>query len=295
MTTSPSTPIRPQFRVIDGVSVRFAESEGHSDHALLLSPWPESLFAFEPVWAQLANHAHLVAIDLPGFGHSERRDDLLSPRAMGGFVIRVADAFGLENPHVVGPDVGTAAALFAAALYPRRLRSLVVGSGGAAVPLQLGAPLRNWVEDPDLEPYRTADPRKIVAAAINTIQGHAVPGPIREDYLSSYDGDRFAESMRYVRSYPTELPILRDLLPGVQTPVQLIAGARDTAVPPVNAEFLYQRLPHSKLDTIDAGHFTWEEASDTYGALVTSWWAGGYAAAGTPTADRVQVPQPRER
>jgi pimeloyl-ACP methyl ester carboxylesterase len=61
----------------------------------LLSPRPESLLAFEPMWARLAEHAHLVAIDLPGFGHSQRRDALLSPRAMGEFIIRAADAFGL--------------------------------------------------------------------------------------------------------------------------------------------------------------------------------------------------------
>ena len=49
-----------------------------------------------------------------------------------------------------GPDTGTAAALFAAAAHPGRLRSLVVGSGAAAVPLQLGGLLKDWVETPDL-------------------------------------------------------------------------------------------------------------------------------------------------
>ena len=87
--------------------------------------------------------------------------------------------------------------------------------------------------------------------------------------------------MRYVRTYPTELPALRDLLLEIQTPVQIIAGARDPAVPPVNAEFLHERLPNSKLDVIDAGHFTWEEAADDYAALVTSWWDGGYATSGS--------------
>ena len=83
--------------------------------------------------------------------------------------------------------------------------------------------------------------------------------------------------MRYVRTYPTELAVLRALLPEIQTPVQIIAGARDAAVPPVNAEFLHERLPNSKLDIVDAGHFTWEEAADEYAALVNSWWSGGYA------------------
>jgi pimeloyl-ACP methyl ester carboxylesterase len=268
-----------QFRIIDGLSIRFAESEQRDDHALLLSPWPESLLAFHPTWARLAEYAHLVAIDLPGFGHSQRRDALLAPRAMGEFVIRVADAFGLENPHVVGPDIGTGASLFAAALNHGRLRSLVVGSGGAAFPLELGSVLKDWVEAPDLDGYRNADPRQIVAGALTGIERYALPDFVREDYLSSYEGDRFVESMSYVRTYPTELPVLRDLLPEIHTPVQIIAGARDPAVPPVNAEFLHERLPASRLDVIDAGHFTWEDGADDYAALVTSWWSGGFATA----------------
>jgi pimeloyl-ACP methyl ester carboxylesterase len=279
-----NTPIQMQFRIIDGLSARFAQSGDRDDHALLLSPWPESLLAFEPTWTRLAAHTHLVAIDLPGFGHSQRRDALLSPRAMGEFIIRAADAFGLENPHVVGPDIGTAASLFAAAAHPGRLRSLVVGSGGAAVPLQLGSVLKDWVDAPSLDRFRSTDPRLIVAGALADIERYTLPDPVREDYLSSYDGDRMAESMRYVRAYPAELPVLRDLLPQIQAPVQIIAGRHDPAVPPVNAEFLHQRLPHSKLDLLDAGHFTWEDAADEYAALVTSWWSGGYAATGSAAA-----------
>jgi pimeloyl-ACP methyl ester carboxylesterase len=102
-----STPIEVRFRTIDGLTIRFAESEQRDDHALLLSPWPESLLAFEQMWARLAEHTHLVAIDLPGFGHSERRDVLPSPRAMGEFVVRAADSFGLESRT---PSVPTSAA-----------------------------------------------------------------------------------------------------------------------------------------------------------------------------------------
>ena len=221
-------------------------------------------------WLRLAEHTHLVAIDLPGFGHSQRRDELLSPRAMGEFVIRIADAFGLEQPHVVGPDVGTCASLFAAASHPGRLRSLVVGSGGS-------------VASPDLE-NGGIDPRQIVAGALTGIERYALPDSVREDYLSSYEGDRFVGSMRYVRSYPTELPVLRDLLSKIETPVQIIAGARDPAVPPVTAEFLNERLPNSRLDLVDAGHFTWEDAADEYAELVTSWWGAGYATTGSAGA-----------
>jgi pimeloyl-ACP methyl ester carboxylesterase len=289
VTTWLNTAFEMQFRVIDGLTVRYAQGESHDNHALLLSPWPESLLAFEPVWSRLAEHTRLVAIDLPGFGHSQRRDSLMSPRTMGDFVIRAADAFGLEHPHVVGPDIGTGAALFAAARYPGRLRSLIVGSAGAAVPLQLGGMLKDWVEAPDLDRFRQADPGQLVAGALRGIQRYVLPDSVRADYLFSYQGDRFAESMRYVRSYPADLPVLRDLLPQIRTPVQIIAGTRDKTVPPVNAEFLHDRLPNSRLDMIDAGHFTWEDAPEEYAALVRSWWDGGYAATGAAEQDHEDI------
>jgi len=136
------------------------------------------------------------------------------------------------------------------------------------------------VEAPGLDEFRRADPRQLVAAALNGISRYALPDFVRDDYLRAYQGDRMAESMRYLRAYPAELPVLCGLLPQIDTPVQIIAGARDTAVPPVNGEFLHQRLPRSRLDVIDAGHFTWEDAAAEYAALVTSWWCGGYAASG---------------
>ena len=72
MTNSTNSPIKTQIRNIDGLAIRYTESERRDVSAILLSPWPESLFTFEQMWQRLAKHAHLVAIDLPGFGHSER-------------------------------------------------------------------------------------------------------------------------------------------------------------------------------------------------------------------------------
>jgi len=276
MATSVSQSIRPQTRTIDGLSIRFAESEERDDHALLLSPWPESLYCYEPTWSRLAEHTHLVAIDLPGFGQSERRNDLMSPRAMGEFVVQAADEFGLDQPHLVGPDVGTGASLFAAALHPGRFKSLVVGTGGTAVPLQLGDPLKEWVEAPSLEPYRKIDGREVVKFAMTTLERYTPTAGAREDYLASYAGERFAESMRYVQTYPRELPVLGALLPTIQTPVLVFAGQRDVVVPPVNAEYVHRRLPKSKLNIMDSGHWAWEDAADDFAAMVTSWWSGGY-------------------
>jgi hypothetical protein len=188
--------MQPGFRTVEGVQVRYAETTGRAEPSILLtSPWPESVYAFAPIWSSLAQIARLVAVDLPGFGGSERRNDLLSPSAMGEFLARLAAEWGLAS-------------------YVHR--------------------------------FRTIDPRVIVCAALEPIEGYRPPPEVREDYLGSYAGDRFAGSMCYARADPDELPRLADELPR-----------------------LAERLP--EIDT---------PVADEYASVIADWFASGYCEAG---------------
>src|ERR1700748_605857 len=99
MSESANTQIVPRVRKADRLTIRYADSEEAGDETVLLvNPWPESLFAWESIWSRLAQTARLVAIDLPGFGQSEGRADLFSPRAMGSFLLRLVSEWGLGRP-----------------------------------------------------------------------------------------------------------------------------------------------------------------------------------------------------
>jgi hypothetical protein len=51
-------PISTHFRVWDGVRVRFADCKADSGvTVLLLSPWPESLWAFRRIWDRVVASA----------------------------------------------------------------------------------------------------------------------------------------------------------------------------------------------------------------------------------------------
>jgi pimeloyl-ACP methyl ester carboxylesterase len=165
--------------------------------------------------------------------------------------------------------------LFAAASQPGRLRSIVIGGGTAAIPLELGAELADIVNARDLEQLSGINPRDVVNSIL-VYHKRQLPDYVLEDFLSAYDGERLAESVQFVRSYPTELPVLADLLAQIDAPVQIIQGNRDTGVLPSNAQYLRDRLPHSKLDVLDAQHFVWADRADDYAALVVNWWNGGY-------------------
>src|SRR5215469_7556839 len=51
--------IHPKTITVDGLSVRYAEGGQDGPDAILMSPWPESIYAFEPAWPHLAAAAHL--------------------------------------------------------------------------------------------------------------------------------------------------------------------------------------------------------------------------------------------
>jgi len=146
--------------LVDGLRIRYADS-GTADGPVILctSPWPESLFAFRRVWPSLARTGRLVAVDLPGFGHSQGRADVLTPSAMGDFLGRFITELGLGTPHLVAPDVGASAALFLAARHPDAMRSLVAGGGGAAYPLDVTGTLADIIAAPGIEVFEDQDIR----------------------------------------------------------------------------------------------------------------------------------------
>jgi pimeloyl-ACP methyl ester carboxylesterase len=271
-----------RFKTIDGLKIRYATSqrlerrERDAVPILLLSPWPESIYAFLPTWETFAALGPLVAVDLPGFGLSQSRPDVMAPEAMGEFILKIVDAFELDQPHAIGPDVGTPALLFAAANHPGIFRSLVIGSG-ATDHQHIGGILDELVNAPSLEPFKNLTGEQFVRGALENQTAYNLPDYALSDYLAAYEGDRFFESVRFVRDYPRALPRLASRLGTIQVPCQIIVGRHDPFVPVSNAEGLHKGLPKSKLDILECGHFAWEDGAAEYNKLVSEWIKGGFA------------------
>jgi pimeloyl-ACP methyl ester carboxylesterase len=273
-----ASPLTTYFRVCDGVRVRYTDNKADSDTVvLMLAPWPESLWAFRRIWDRVTALGRVVALDMPGFGHSDQhRPELIAPEASGEFLTRLIAEWGLGAPHIVGPDVGTPAALFLAAKTPERVTSLTLGGGAVLFPVDAGGALKQIIEAPSLDVLRQSDARATISAAVQTSAPSDSEPEVHEDYVSAYDLGRFAESARFVRHYPEQNRVLRDLLPSITTPAQVVAGANDPLVPWSNNQYLADVLPNSEIHPLDATHYAWEEASEEYGRLVADWVSGGY-------------------
>lgn len=269
--------LSPQFVTYERLRIRYAVSPKHgAESVIMFSPWPESIYAFAAIWPDLAMDFSLVAVDLPGFGQSEGRPELMAPHAMAEFAVGIAAELGLDHPHAVGPDVGTGALLFAAARHPGAFRSVVVGAGAATFPLRVDGLLKTFIDAASIDDFAGADPAEVIRSAVGAIRNYDVPDAVRDDYVQSYSGRRFLDSIAYVRNYPMDLAALAPALPYLSTPVQIIVGRDDPYGLAADAELLHEQLPHSRLVVFDCGHNAWEEDAARYCRVVTAWVSGGF-------------------
>ena len=266
-------PFDVAWRTIDGLKIRYARSGQGAEKVVLFNPWPESIFAFAPVWTGLTKQFEVLAIDLPGFGRSEARDDLFAPGKMGEFIAKAIETFGLTSVHAVGLDVGTPSVLFASLAKPSLFRSLVVGAGAATYPLVAEGILKSLIESPPATPFDAAE---VITGFIASIRGYAVPAFVRDDYLASYEGDRLTRSAALVRAYPKDLASLASRLASIKVPTTIVVGRNDPYNLVRDAELLRQQLPHARLDVLEAGHCVWEERAQEFESIVTQWVGGAF-------------------
>lgn len=109
------------------------EQAGKGEPVILLHGFGASTYSWRNVMPALAARFHVIAIDLNGFGYTQR------PRAFESYtregqedlVLRVMDALGIESSHLMGHSYGGGLSLFIASRHPERVRSLVLVDSSA--------------------------------------------------------------------------------------------------------------------------------------------------------------------
>ena len=227
-----------------------------------------------------ASGRRAFAVDLPGFGESERPkhvryfgpDDAFYPR----FMVGVLDALDLRSAHVVGNSMGGAVAYMLAVSAPERTRSLVLAAAGG-----LGTDIALFLRAATL-------PGTIALAKVFGRPAHG------RDVLRScfYDPSRipaqlFVESERYgFASYPEFVRALRSgvTLRGVRPelrrawieratayrgPVLVVWGREDAVLPLRHVNDLREIFPDARLQVIErCGHMPMVERPDEFLAAV---------------------------
>ena len=99
---------------------------GEGDHLLLLHMNPRSSDEFRELMPIFAQKRHVIAIDLMGFGDSDKPPRMYSVADYAKTVITLLDELNIKKISILGNHTGAFVAGEVAAAYPERLEKLVL-------------------------------------------------------------------------------------------------------------------------------------------------------------------------
>ncbi|MFK0170528.1 alpha/beta fold hydrolase [Streptomyces sp. NPDC090306] len=115
----------------DGVRLHAVEG-GRPDRpaVVLLAGFPQTWWAWRKVMPALADQFHVIAVDLPGQGHSARPDISYDTHTAAAHVHAAVTALGVPKYWLAAHDIGAWVAFSLALKYPSRLHGLALLDAG---------------------------------------------------------------------------------------------------------------------------------------------------------------------
>jgi pimeloyl-ACP methyl ester carboxylesterase len=119
----------PRSSAVDGFELAY-DRAGSGPPVVLLHGWPGDRSDFRRVVPLLTPAAEVVAVDLRGFGESDKHrrppQDSYSAAAQARSVAALIGELGLNRPVVAGYDIGSRIAQTIARIFPERARAIVI-------------------------------------------------------------------------------------------------------------------------------------------------------------------------
>jgi pimeloyl-ACP methyl ester carboxylesterase len=127
---------------LSGETLHYADFGGEGPTLVLVHGLGGSYTSWLAVAALLARRARVVAVDLPGFGHSARSARGTTLSVMGDALARFIDAMSSEPVHLVGNSMGGALSILEGHARPQRIASALLVN--PALPAPLGMHVDPW-------------------------------------------------------------------------------------------------------------------------------------------------------
>ncbi len=262
-TNGQRQPGRLRFHTVATRRARLSVLEaGTGPPALALHGLGGTKGSFLPTVAGLAGRFRVIAVDLPGFGDSDKPIGAsYDARFFARAVIDLLDALELERVHVIGNSLGGRIALEVGLQDPDRVGRLVLLAPSLAWRTDRPwAPLLRVVR-PELGLFQLA-PRPVVKAIVHRLIPNADEGwtaagvdEFLRAYLTPAGRAAFYAAARHVYlEEPHGEEGFWPRLAGLRPESLFVWGARDKLVPIAFARHVADTLPRARHLELDCGH-----------------------------------------
>lgn len=255
---------------VDGIQVGYLK-KGTGPPLLLLHGLMCTSFFFRPILERLAKDFTVYAVDIIGFGRSDKRPTLdYTKRHMAEVARNFMLTQGIEQFAVIGHSMGGEVALNMACYFPQNVQRLVlVGTAGQVRSRQLP----RWIWGHKgltcflLRNVFLSFPLQYYVCYLSVYRPDRLP---TQEFQESFALNAFmpAETL-YRLMKDAEREQLGDQLQNIRQPALIIWGQHDRIIAKLYGEKLHQQLPNSRLQILEnCGHLVYLEDPEVFLKLV---------------------------
>jgi pimeloyl-ACP methyl ester carboxylesterase len=256
-----------QYVQVGETRIRYWSAGRQGPPVLLVHALGASVEYWGRVIAPLARTHRVYAIDLPGFGLSDKPDAEYGEAYLAAAIRGFLDAVGLPRVTLVGNSMGGAVSLRFAREAPDQLDRLVLvcagGLGYAISPRvrMLSVPgVGELLSRPRPEFTRrlvkgcVADKRSVPRALLETSEAHSRTPGAQRAFLRT-----LRRGIRWDGQRPAIVRAHRAFFPRLRAPTLVLWGAKDRIVPADYLEEIRQ-IPDVQVHRLECGHYPQLEA-----------------------------------
>jgi pimeloyl-ACP methyl ester carboxylesterase len=242
---------------LDGVRVHYIESGTGPTLVLVHGLGGSSEIDWGNSIVQLSRKYRVLALDLPGFGKSDKPENLsYSIRMQEDYLVRFLDALNVKKAHLMGVSMGGWVVAKTTIDHPERVERLVlVDSAGVRFdPLPTVEMLTPGENEADLESFMR----------LIFFKPPKFPAPIARDFIN-----RAREGEWVIRKTAAAMFSMDDVLDGklgrITAPTLILWGKQDALLPLLSGEKFQAEMPDANFVVFDnCGHVPNQERNPAF-------------------------------
>ncbi|HHY72121.1 MAG TPA: alpha/beta hydrolase [Bacillus bacterium] len=247
---------------LENIRVYCEYSLNNKPPLMLIHGVAATIYTFNALMPLLKDHFSIVAVDLPGFGRSEKSSSFVySFENYAKVVQSFIEYFQLKDVTIVGHSMGGQIALYTAKLFPEKINKLVLlASSGYLKPANKALIYCTY-----LPFFKYFIKREVLKKEVKDVLKNVFYNP---SLITNRHIEEFGNPLKEEGFYTSLMRLLRhregDLSSGelqnIYIPTLLLWGEEDKVVPVEVGHRLAKDLPNAKLLTYEkTGHLISEE------------------------------------
>ncbi|MGI9647911.1 MAG: alpha/beta fold hydrolase [Acidimicrobiia bacterium] len=253
---------------VNGRELHYAE-QGDGSLAVLIHGYPLDHTLWLDQLAGLSDIRRVVALDLPGYGLSERVTGRpLTMEELAEDVAGLIEALEYEQADVVGLSMGGYVALALWEMYPAAIRTLVLANTRAGADSEEGKAGREAQAQSVVAEGRASLAGKLVGALLAPSHDLTAAARLRT-MVEATPVETIVASLRGMAARPDR----SGLLGSINVPTLVMSGEEDGLIPPLDSHEMAAAIPGSDFLVVPgAGHLSPIERPDAVTEALRGFW-----------------------